>query len=76
VGEWKEVTISYRDADGHYCACCGKQVARYIYAASMAGATHRFCSPDCADLYEWYWLPRYGNQQRSTTDSTAQERRR
>ena len=60
MGEWKEISISYRDGGGHYCECCGKHVPRYMYVACVGGAKHRFCSPDCADLYTWYWLPRYG----------------
>jgi hypothetical protein len=60
MGEWEEVSISYRDHDGHYCGCCGKQVPRRLYVASIGGVKHRFCGPDCADLYVWYWLPRYG----------------
>ena len=60
MGKWEEVAISYRDHHGHYCACCGKQVARRLYRETVAGRDQRFCSPDCADLYGWYWLPRYG----------------
>src|SRR5437764_15431694 len=66
MGEWEEVSISYRDSDGHYCECCGKHVPRYMYVACVDGAKHRFCSPDCADLFEWYWLPRYSARQRGT----------
>jgi hypothetical protein len=61
MGKWEEVEISYRDHHGYYCACCGKQVARRLYVEIVAGIEGRFCSPDCADLYAWYWLPRYGN---------------
>jgi hypothetical protein len=59
-GRWEEIEISYRDNEGSYCACCGKHVARRLYVVNIAGAARRFCSTDCADLYEWYWLPRYG----------------
>ncbi len=60
MGHWQEISISYRDAGGHYCDCCGKQVARHLYVTSVADAPHSFCGPDCAELYQWYWLPRYG----------------
>lgn len=59
MGDWEEVFISYRDLDGHYCECCGKQVPRYLYVTRVGDAKHSFCGPDCADLYVWYWLPRY-----------------
>jgi hypothetical protein len=60
AGAWEEVSISYRDHTNHYCDCCGKHVPRYLYVATVGGARRRFCSPDCADVYDWYWLPRYG----------------
>ncbi len=69
MGEWEEVSISYRDIDGHYCACCGKHVPRYMYVADIDGARKRFCGPDCADVYQWYWLPHYGAQEKAAADA-------
>lgn len=64
MGTWEEVPISYRDNEGQYCACCGKPVARRVYVETVQGLERRFCSPDCADLFGWYWLPRHGNPSR------------
>lgn len=64
MGEWEEISISYRDSDAQYCECCGKHVPRYVFVSSVDDTVHRFCSPDCADLYGWYWLPRYGVRQK------------
>lgn len=60
AGAWEEVVPdALRPAQAH-CELCGRLLVRRRWVVSGPEGERRFCEPDCADLHEHYWLPRYG----------------
>jgi len=62
MGEWKLNEISYLKANRAACELCGHPIARRYWAAEFGGVERMFCSQAHEQLYQSYWLPRYGQQ--------------
>jgi hypothetical protein len=56
-GEWRRRTMAWWDPPDDHCALCGRPLAARFFAATVAGAEARFCSPDCEVLYRLRRLP-------------------
>jgi hypothetical protein len=67
MGDWQTKAIGYLEPYDVVCALCGQLVPGRHWVEDVDGAQRTFCDPRHADLYESYWLPRYGG--RATVES-------
>ena len=60
MGEWRRSEVGYLEPYDVVCALCGQLVPARVWYELIGTEELRFCSPDHADKYQSYWLPRYG----------------
>ena len=60
MGEWHSSPVGYLEPYHVVCELCGQLVPGRYWAETVGGAERIFCNARHAELYESYWLPRYG----------------
>jgi hypothetical protein len=60
MGEWRQSPIGYLEPYNVVCDLCGQLVPGRCWTEAIDGSERVFCNPRHAELYESYWLPRYG----------------
>ena len=60
MGEWRRSEVSYLQPYRVVCELCSQLVPGSHWEELVAGEQRVFCSPDHAEKYERYWLPRHG----------------
>lgn len=59
IGQWEERghADDYLVKTSIHCTCCGRMIVRHAWIVGECV----FCEPACEQLYQDYWLPRYGD---------------
>ncbi len=70
AGEWKLPDVSYVDPARVACEFCGRPIPRRYWSAEIDGTRRSFCDPSHAQLYVEYWIPTWGKNISSESDST------
>ncbi len=62
MAEWRENDAQWYEERMVHCGTCGRMIAkRYLVETFDEGARERiFCSEECRDLYQDYWLVERG----------------
>jgi hypothetical protein len=63
-GRWEPIITQVWETVVTPCDCCGQVVATRLWAAEVDGHQHRFCSPECEELYHSYVVPKLRGQAR------------
>ena len=61
MGEWQPSPVGYLEPHRVVCELCGQLVPGRYWLQTVGDVDHVFCNPDHAEMYETYWLPRYGS---------------
>ena len=62
MGEWQARAIGYLKPYDTVCKLCGQLVPARVWVDDIEGEAMEFCSPDHAQRYVSYWLPRYSER--------------
>ena len=54
TGTWKLLAPQVWETVVTPCDCCGQVVAKRLWIVDVEGQEHRFCGPECEDLYRDY----------------------
>lgn len=57
-GRWEPIVTQVWETAVTPCDCCGQVVASRLWVAAVGEELHRFCSPECEELYESYVVPK------------------
>lgn len=59
-GRWQELGLAWHETNTVHCSVCGKLIPSRAWVFSDAAHEIAACGPDCEQLYETYWRPKYG----------------
>ena len=65
MGHWEKRNVEWWETNVINCSLCGQMIPRDIWVLEEAGERRLFCSEQCERLYRDYWLPTYGDSQKS-----------
>ena len=51
TGTWEPIKPQVWETVVTPCDCCGQVVAKRLWKVELEGREHRFCGPECEDLY-------------------------
>ncbi len=59
-GQWRELGLAWHETNTVHCSVCGKLIPSRAWVFTDGAHEIAACGPDCEQLYETYWRPKYG----------------
>ena len=60
MGHWEKSKLQWHEVSVTYCELCGQIIPSDMWVADVNGENKDFCTPECEEIYLYYWLPKYG----------------